>query len=280
MASNDTFSHRIPNNTAFKSKIGTGLFKSHSSTPFVGCQFSCGRSRTNSNRLPWESGIKYGGWGGHEYFEMNPGLDRNPVIFVHGLNRDACDWYDMAQYLLDTEFNGDELWGITFNSPAPSHSEMAYQLDDFIKNVKDETGCNECTVIAHSLGVTGVRFWLSEYSRYDWIDTFIGLAGANHGIEYARISSKYEFGIDNPIFQFLRSDYDDIPNHPLKELNDDETPGNIDYYTLRGDLDALFLGKNSTSPILEGATNEALPVTHDGVREHSRAKQQIYKWLS
>jgi hypothetical protein len=78
---------------------------------------------------------------------------------------------------------------------------------------------------------------------------------------------------------FLRDDYDRRDDHPLARLNDDETPGDVDYYTLRGTEDPLFWGCPE-SPELAGATNVALETGHDGVRTSRRALELTFEWLS
>jgi hypothetical protein len=78
---------------------------------------------------------------------------------------------------------------------------------------------------------------------------------------------------------FLRADYESFDDHPLARLNEDETPGDVDYYTLRGTEDPLFW-RCPESPALEGATNVALTTDHDGVRTARRAKELVFEWVS
>jgi pimeloyl-ACP methyl ester carboxylesterase len=245
-----------------------------------GCSVACGRGRGDTSRLPWNTGGLYGGWGGHDHHGTAPGADHTPVVFVHGNQRDACDWEEHARYFLQRSYTGDELWAVTFRDGSPSHDEMAGTLEDFVSRVREHTGADRVSLVAHSLGVTGVRYWLHRKDRYDWVETFVGLAGANHGTVLSTLAD--DAGMRDGTYKmipFLRADYEENEDHPLALLNEDETPGDVEYYTLRGTEDPLFW-RCAESPALTGATNVALPVDHDGVRADTRALELMYEWVS
>ncbi|ATW89280.1 lipase (class 2) [Halohasta litchfieldiae] len=237
--------------------------------------------RVDDAQLPWETAGQYGGWGGHEWFGTAPGTTQVPVVFVHGNQCDASDWTETCEQFIEAGYRGDDLWAITFAESTPTHAEMAAQLDEFVAELRSDTGAESVMVVAHSLGVTGVRYWLSERDRYDWVETFVGLAGANHGVSWATLCCKS--GLDSGPFQvsgFLRDDYDRYTNHPLSELNDNETPGEIDYYTIRGRYDSLFW-VDQASPRLDGAVeNVVLPTDHNGVRDSAAAVERIFSWVT
>ncbi len=245
-----------------------------------GCTVDCAFDRIDDSRLPWSSDGLYGGWGGHEYHGTDGESDRTPVVFVHGNQRDACDWLDHASFFRHRGYTGDDLWAITFDEGTPSHESMAEQLDAFVGKIREHTGEETVDVVGHSLGVTGLRYWLLSRARLEWVDTFVGLAGANHGTVLCTWCS--ETGINGGPYrssEFLRADYEEIPNHPLSVLNGDETPGDIEYYTLRGTEDTLFW-RCRESPMLEGAENVRLETDHDGVRTEQAAIEYIYRWVS
>lgn len=245
-----------------------------------GCHYECSRDRTDGARLPWDPGGAYGGWGGHEYHGTDPGVERTPIVFVHGNQRDACDWEEYELFFRQRSYLGDELWAITFAEPSPSHAEMCEQLEAFVGRIRAHTGAEQVHVVAHSLGVTGVRYWLAQRDRYDWLDAFVGLAGANHGMVLSSLCA--DVGLTRQTYrssEFLRADYRSFPSHPLAALNENETPGDVEYYTIRGTEDPLFWSCE-TSPELAGATNVALPTDHDGVRTSPRAKELVFEWLS
>lgn len=251
-----------------------------------GCAVGCDISRTDDTRLPWSTGGDYGGWGGHAHHGTEPdggipvGVDRNPVVFVHGNQRDACDWESQATFFLQRGYTGDDLWAVTFREGTATHVSMAEQLDAFVGRVREHTGSDTVDVVAHSLGVTGARYWLDVRDRLDWVGTFVGLAGANHGT----VLNSWCATVDmcaGPfrVSPFLRADYESREGHPLGRLNEEETPGEVDYFTLRGTEDPLFWGCED-SPALEGATNVAIPAGHDEVRTALRALENVYRWVA
>jgi pimeloyl-ACP methyl ester carboxylesterase len=201
-------------------------------------------------------------------------------VFVHGNQRDACDWREHAEFFLKRGYRGDELWAITFADGSPSHDAMAAQLDHFVARVCERAGVGEVAIVAHSLGVTGARYWLSECDRYDRVETFVGLAGANHGTVLNGWCA--DAGLTDGTYKmspFLRADYEYRDDHPLARLNADETPGDVDYYTIRGTEDPLFW-RCEESPQLDGATNVALDTDHDGVRTDHSAKEYVFEWVA
>lgn len=244
----------------------------------------CEWERTDDSHLPFDTD-GYGGWGGHEFLDTESGLDHYPVVFAHGNTRDACDFLDHAEYFLERGFGGDALWAITFGREGSTHDEMRNQLEDFVTQILEYTGVNKVQVLGHSLGVTGLRYWmdgLDDYpDRYDRVETLVGLAGANDGTWTC--GPGCEEGPDNTrVCQFISHDCADTPGEPLYELNTpDETPHDeeIDYHTLRGSADEFFLVRPE-SPTLEGAENVEMATDHDGVRTEEAAKQLAYEWLS
>ena len=251
-----------------------------------GCAVDCEYDRTDDSRLPWDTAGAYGGWGGNEYHgteaeaETDGERDRVPVVFVHGNQRDACDWEPHAEFFLERGYTGDDLWAISFREGTPTHESMAEQLDEFVGRVREHTGAERVAVVGHSLGVTGLRYWLVSRDRYDWVETFVGLAGANHGTVLSTMC--VDAGMSDGAYrssEFLRADYDEIPEHPLSILNLNETPGDVEYYTIRGTDDTLFW-RCQDSPILDGATNVLVETDHDGVRTDQAAMERIYRWVS
>lgn len=245
-----------------------------------GCAVGCEVDRTDDSRLPWSTNGAYGGWGGHDYHGTESDSDRRPVVFVHGNQRDTCDWEAHAEFFRQRGYTGDDLWAITFAEGTPDHEAMADQLDAFVGRVREHTGAEAVDVVGHSLGVTGLRYWLVARGRFEWVETFVGLAGANHGTVLCTWCA--DAGMNGGPYsssEFLRADYEEIPNHPLSVLNVNETPGEIEYYTIRGTDDTLFW-RCQDSPTLEGATNVLLETDHDGVRTDREAMERIYRWIS
>jgi len=241
---------------------------------------TCDRARTDDSGLPWDTGGDYGGWGGAEFFDTEAGVSRPPVVFVHGNLGDACNFRPHAEYLLERGFAGDELWSITFREQTSSHAEMAAQLEAFVGEVRAETRADEVAVVSHSLGVTGTRVWADAYDRADLLDVWIGLAGPNHGVCNCPCCCEATVGDDGPgePCQFVATACLGVPGHPLYDLNDDETPGNADYYAVRGYYDPLYWC-NPWSPYLDGAENELLFTDHMGTLESDETKRLLAEWL-
>ena len=245
---------------------------------FGGDADSCDVERTSDDRLPFDTEGDYGGWGGHAYHETDEGSDEPPVVFVHGNTDDACAFDPHADAFLDGEFSGDDLWAITFREETTTHSEMVDQLEGFVTQVLDEVGGERVSIVAHSLGVTGARLWMDEADRIDDVETFVGLAGANHGTWVCGPGCRALPGPGEPC-QFISPACAE-PDGPLYDLNTpDETPGDVDYYTIRGGRDGFFL-HDRESPALDGGENVDLEGTdHDGVRENEASIRLVAEWL-
>jgi triacylglycerol esterase/lipase EstA (alpha/beta hydrolase family) len=158
---------------------------------------------------------------------------------------------------------------------------MATQLDDFVRRVREYTGHDSVHVVSLSLGVTGVRYWLETRERHDWVTKFVGLAGANHGSSRAKrldkAKPKLRFGPTRTNW-FLNPENMDDPTHPLRKLNENETPGDINYYTLRGSDDRFFK-ENPKSPELAGAENKVIDANHAELLTDKETLNTIYDWL-
>ena len=237
------------------------------------------RSRTDDTLLPWSTNGSFGGICGTHYYHDIPRRGNVPVVFVHGNSADARVWLPAMADFLERGDTGEDCWAITFRRASPSHESMAAQLDAFVAKVREYTGYDRVHVVSHSLGVTGVRYWLATYDRYDWIDTFVGLAGANHGSSRCGRFARYGLTIGpartNKFLDPQRIDRDD---HPLARLNEDETPGDVAYYTIRATRDRFFR-ENPRSPALDGATNEVVETDHVGLLTDEETLATMYGWL-
>lgn len=188
-----------------------------------------------------------------------------PVVFIHGNGSSSDVWDDTVQYLYDHGYGSRDIWTIDFDQTTPTHPEMAEQLDRFVHQVKDATGAEKVDIVGHSLGVTGARWWMLAKDGHKDVESFIGIAGANHGITFATWACR--FGIAYGIWKsscFIRADYDSIENHPLRVLNRNETFGDVEYYTIRGTRDKLY-SLDPDSPKICGATNYIVNETHRSI---------------
>lgn len=245
--------------TSFKQVIEAG-FDDHSFLPF---------------HVETCSGI-----GGHELFSDKSGLSRPPIIFVHGNSVDSSCWTTIMSYLYDTGYNGDELWAIDFAERGESHPRMSEQLDEFISSVLEYTGAESCQLVGHSLGATGIRYWLETTNSYNIVDTVVYIAGAIHGTDMCNFGFLMDDELTRPCDRISRDAMRDETN-VLAQLNNftGETPGDVDYYTIRAMFDEFFV-TNPTSPHLDNAIdNMVIPTTHTGLLTHTKVCKLLCDWL-
>ena len=203
-----------------------------------------------------------------------------PIVFVRGNGVDASCWDPLITQLHASGYDTEDLWPIEFATATPSHASMAAQLEGFVSTVRDRTGANRIDLVAHSLGVTGARWWLHEFDRTEQVANFVGLAGANHGLTAATWADWFGLSLGPwAPAGFLRADYDSFDSHPLKTLNQDETPGDTSYYTIRGTRDDLFI-LDPESPRLAGAEqNVVLDEGHGSLLSSKTTADLLESWL-
>jgi pimeloyl-ACP methyl ester carboxylesterase len=158
-----------------------------------------------------EWGWRIGGWGG---IRRGYPLKHLPVVFVHGNNVDAADWYPVRDDFRAAGWSDQELWGISygglggsngtalFTSNPQRDAEHKQQGDNgstyiteddanvpdlyrFLRMVRTYTGSSRFVIVGHSLGVTLARETLRVHPelRKDLV-AFVGIAGANHGTTF------------------------------------------------------------------------------------------------
>ena len=219
------------------------------------------------------------------------GVQRVPVIFVHGNISGADYWQPAREAFLKAGYTGDELWAVGYGWESTraldNNTLSAVTLERFVAAVeahlRQKTGkaVPRFDVVGHSLGVTVVREWLRQSNRWHSVRNFIGIAGANHGVWTSGRDARGQ----NRIVAFEL--------HPgsawLAQLNAiGETPGPTRYFTLydgSGWADVLFPKPGQDSGALQGATNLAINRergTYYGHLPLGRAAepvQQLLTWL-
>ncbi|MBR9812562.1 hypothetical protein GYB61_01740 [bacterium] len=196
------------------------------------------------------------GWGGG-----GGGVNRVPVIFVHGNTVSAAYWNGPRQYFMQQGYSGDELWALSygwnnvryFDSNDLSVPSLERIVNSVTNYLTDKTGktVHQVDIIGHSLGVTLTRQWMKQTNSYHRVRSFIGTAGASDGVWTAWNDTRgQQRGVSWELY----------PNSEwLQQLNrGDETPGPTRYMTLydgTGWGDVLFPKPNEDSGALEGAYN-------------------------
>lgn len=209
-----------------------------------------------------ETGRPVFGWGG-AVDGANPKITHTPVIFVHGNTVDARFWLPARTVFRAAGYNDDELWAPTYGwadtASFDSNDLSVPTLDAFVSAVQTyiakKTGRRfvPVDIVAHSLGVTVVRQWLTQTNRWHEVRNLVAVSGANHGVWTASMdargpnrSSSFELAVGSPW---------------LAQLNaGGEIAGatrTLTLYDGTGRYDVLFPPPHQDSPALAGATNRA-----------------------
>ena len=180
-----------------------------------------------------EWGYSMGGFGG---VHQGIALHHTPVIFVHGNQADAENWFLVAdQFKQQAGYSDQELYAISYNglengsaglptccTPAPeslsywqntnpfpyyefccngghgaSDDPNVPDLYAFVQAVQQYTGSSDVDVVAHSLGVTIVRKLLFVHPELrQQVLAAVMIAGANHGTTVCRGLQNTYYGCD------------------------------------------------------------------------------------
>ncbi|HUR48956.1 MAG TPA: hypothetical protein VMY88_05420 [Acidimicrobiales bacterium] len=247
-----------------------------------------------------------GGFGG---IRRGAPIRRPPVIFVHGNNVDAADWYPVRDDFRAAGWTDQELWALSFNGLGGNngtaltrqnperdaeHREMGYDgvtrvtnndvnvsdLYDFIRAVQAYTGSKKFSLVTHSLGVTLARRTLKVHQELRGnLTAFVAIAGGNHGTSFCPPGSEGNVVSCHEIAAGTRW---------LAELNGpdgaDETYGRahwLSVYDGSGVGDPAYAGPTyAQSPVLEGACNVEYPGTyHNDLRLDPKIVESYRRFL-
>jgi pimeloyl-ACP methyl ester carboxylesterase len=246
---------------------------------------------------------RIGGFGG---IRKRAPLKHVPVIFVHGNNVDAADWYPVRNAFRAKGWTDQELWGISYGgfggtngtalfTPNPERDkEHADNGDDhstyitendvnvsdlvrFIKLVQTYTGSRRFVIVGHSLGVTLARETMRVHRslRKDLV-AFVGIAGANHGTSFCPPGSEGHV---------VSCDEIAAGTAWLARLNAaGETFGPAKWLTIydgSGLGDPAYFGPMyAQSPALKGADNRQFPLTYHNDLRLDPAIVSVYRaWI-
>lgn len=235
-----------------------------------------------------EWGFPLGGFGGKA---RGAARTHVPVIFVHGNNVDAADWYPVRDAFRSAGWSDQELWALSYNGLGSNngtalltqnperdaeHTEMGWDgqvrvtnnevnvpdLYELILAVRSYTGSDQFSLVTHSLGVTLARRTLKAHPDLrDDLVAFVGIAGGNHGTSLCppgsegNVVSCDEIAADTPWLADLNGpDGSDETFAPAKWLT---------VFDGSGAADPAFAGPNyAKSPQLLGAENREFAGTY------------------
>ena len=253
--------------------------------------------------LDAEWGWRIGGWGG---IRKHYPLTHVPVIFVHGNNVDAADWYPVRDDFRAAGWTDQELWALSYgglggaNGTAlmtqnpqrdKEHTDQndnhsTYITEDdvnvidlyrFIHLVQAYTGSSKFVIIAHSLGVTLARETMRVHPELrKSLVAFVGIAGANHGTTFCppgsegNVVSCDEIAASTPWLARLNAAGETFA--PAKWLT---------IYDGSGVGDPAYVGPTyAQSPALAGAQNLEFPHTYHNDLRLDPAIVAVYRaWV-
>jgi triacylglycerol lipase len=158
-----------------------------------------------SYSFPQGAGFSYGGKTSDTDTPVN-----QPVIFIHG-NADKAvgtstgqtGWTESINYFTANGYKSSEVYAMTWgpsNALLSGHQyhskEYLTRIRKFIEAVKAYTGASKVDIVGHSMGVTLARKAIKGGTASDllaggnynlgspitYVDTFVGIAGANLGL--------------------------------------------------------------------------------------------------
>lgn len=241
-----------------------------------------------------EWGFPLGGWGG---IRRHAPLTHTPVIFVHGNQVDAENWYLPADHLAaHAGYTLQEMYALSYNgmenayaglpvTVQPAPESVAYwsltklmpfccnggnggsddpnvpDLYNFVMAVRDYTGSPQVDLVAHSLGGTIVRRLLMVHPelRQD-VPAVVLIAAANHGTTVCRGLQASYYGCEEigPGTDWLaRLNAAGEAVGPTRWMSIYNGTDNTDPFYQQG---PTF--DDRQSPHLEGADNRTFPMTY------------------
>ena len=244
--------------------------------------------------------FRLGGFGG---VRRGAPLRHVPVVFVHGNNVDAADWYPVRDEFRKAGWSDQELWALSYNGLGGNngtalhtanpqrdaeHTEMGWDgvtrvteddvnvadLYAFVTAVQRYTGSSKVMLVGHSLGVTLARETMRLHADLRRnVVAFVGIAGANHGTTFCPPGSEGNV---------VSCDEIAAGTPWLARLNAfGETYGPTKWMTVydgTGAGDPAYVGPTyAQSPALKGADNRQFPYTYHNDLRLDPAIVAIYR---
>lgn len=211
---------------------------------------------------------------------ISAAYDQYPIIFLHGLHGNEYPFIEMENELnmytqkgtikpgqTKAQICGDGIWqqspvsiratyytDLTYNK---NIDQLSQNLGQVIEIVKQCSGKNKVNLIGHSLGGLVARQYIKFHDGANNVNKLIILGSPNHGNIYVDANSFIPIclgesnQIDPVCFDLLKASkfYTSINS-------EDETPGDVKYYTIAGNIDGQGDGMVYYKDVeLQGAKN-------------------------
>jgi triacylglycerol lipase len=178
----------------------------------------------------------------------------DPILFVHGWSGSASQFDGLKAKFASAGWSSSQLATLSYNTYTSNKTVAASIKTAVDKLLAANPGKTKVDLISHSMGGMSTRYYVENLGGLTKVKTYVSLAGANHGTNFAYLCALY----GDPGCTEM------IPGSAfLKALNaGDETPGSINYATWWSPDDGIIIPATSTP--LAGAQNTEVPgVAHN-----------------
>ena len=171
-----------------------------------------------------------------------------PILFVHGYNRNASDWDLMIRRFAVEGWPRQRLSAYSYDTRQSNKTAAAQDVRSHVESLLEATGAEKVDIVAHSMGSINTRWYIKFLGGASKVDDWVSLGGPNHGSMLGSLCPRSIASCAE-----MRPD-----SRFLNELNaGDETPGAVNYGTWWSRQDGI-LNPSTTVP-LTGATNTEAP---------------------
>jgi pimeloyl-ACP methyl ester carboxylesterase len=224
------------------------------------------------------------------------GLQRRPVVFVHGSGLAPDSWREMVAVFNAQGYPASHLVPVRL---VPDNGSNIRAAEQFIAPAVRETlaaarraaeraGCRapeRVDVVAHSMGAVSARWYVAKIES-GTVRNLVGIAPANHGTDAlcghtgdgnrelcpAFAQSPVMSAVQHALNGSIAAPVDETPfglgaDGPGRPSLRPASTGGIYYWSIRLDPDEWI--KPAASALLDGAGGRALPSLPPGVRETS-----------
>ncbi|MFW9777741.1 MAG: esterase/lipase family protein [Candidatus Heimdallarchaeota archaeon] len=195
----------------------------------------------------------------------------NPILFVHGWNRDSSDFALMTDWFKSAGWPTTVLYANNFddssNCSVQTNINNAKRIKQWVTDILAETGAEKIDIVGHSMGGLNSRYYIKFLGGIDYVDDYVSLGSPQHGENVATCG---EQGVND--LAVILNEGDETPGgilndtvgkrvDPFSEViyNGTHIPGNISYTSIFSKADTIPY----VSPPLDGGNNvEVEDLTH------------------